>query len=58
MGYADIIATEAQTLPPQKQAEIVDFIAFLKTQSGSSERAQGLETATEIEAFFAAFMLV
>jgi hypothetical protein len=55
MGYADIIAREAQTLPPQRQVEILDFIAFLKTRSGSPERAQGLETADEIEAFFRSF---
>jgi hypothetical protein len=55
MGYAEIIAREAQSLPPQKQAEILDFIAFLKTRPGSPERAQGLETADEIEAFFRSF---
>lgn len=55
MGYADIIAREAQTLPPQKQAEILDFIAFLRARSASPERAQGLETADEIEAFFRSF---
>ncbi len=30
MGYADIIAREAETLPLEKQVEILDFIAFLK----------------------------
>lgn len=55
MGYADIIAREVQTLPPQKQAEILDFIAFIKARVGSHERAHGLETADEIEAFFRSF---
>ena len=55
MGLAEIIAREALTLPPQKQAEILDFIAFLKTRSGSLEPAHGLETADEIEAFFRSF---
>ncbi len=57
MGYADIIAREAQTLPPQKQAEILDFIAFLKTRTGVPERVHGLETADEIEAFFRSFQV-
>ena len=32
MGYADVIAREAETLPLEKQAEILDFIAFLKAR--------------------------
>ena len=57
MGYAEIIAREAQTLPPQKQAEILDFIAFLKTRTGSPEPTQCLKTADEIEAFFRSFQV-
>jgi hypothetical protein len=30
VGYSDIIAREAETLAPEKQVEILDFIAFLK----------------------------
>jgi len=33
MGYSDIIAREAETLSPEKQAEILDFIAFLSRTS-------------------------
>lgn len=57
MGYADIIAREAQTLPPQKQAEILDFIAFLKARSASPVHAQTLQTADEIEEFFRSFQV-
>jgi hypothetical protein len=32
MGYADVIAREAETLPLEKQTEILDFIAFLKAR--------------------------
>jgi len=31
MGNAELIAQEAMALPAQRQAEILDFIAFLKT---------------------------
>ena len=32
MGYTDIIAREADGLPPEKQAEVLDFIEFLKAR--------------------------
>jgi len=58
MGYSDIIAREAETLPLEKQVEILDFIAFLKTRKSPVEsalRAEPLKTAVEIEAFFRSF---
>jgi hypothetical protein len=56
MGYAEIIAREAETLPPEKQAEILDFIAFLKMrQSPSSGLDSFPKTVGEIEAFFRSF---
>jgi len=55
MGYADIIAHEAETLPPEKQAEILDFIAFLKMRHSPSDFVSAPKTASEIEAFFRSF---
>ena len=52
MGYADMIAREAETLPLEKQAEILDFIAFLKTRQLATELAIAPKTASEIEALF------
>lgn len=55
MRYAEIIAREAQTLPPQKQAEILDFIGFLKTRQLPCETVTVSKTADEVEAFFRSF---
>jgi len=57
MGYADLIAQEAMTLPEQRQAEILDFIAFLKTRESVPAQMLGnsLKTVNEIEAFFHSF---
>ena len=55
MGYTDIIAREAETLPPEKQAEVLDFIAFLKVRQAPLERAPAPRTAEEIESFFRSF---
>lgn len=55
MGYADIIAREAETLPPEKQVEILDFIAFLKVWQLPAEPASAPKTAGEIETFFRSF---
>lgn len=55
MGYSDIIAHEAETLPPEKQVEILDFIAFLKARYLSAELASVPKTAEEIETFFRSF---
>ena len=60
MGYSDIIAREAETLPVDKQVEILDFIAFLKTRKVQTEIASAPtrpQTAGEVEAFFRSFDL-
>ena len=55
MGYADIIAREAETLPPEKQAEVLDFIAFLKVRQAPLGLASVPKTVEEIESFFRSF---
>ena len=55
MGYSDIIAREAETLPLEKQAEILDFIAFLKIRQFPSALASAPKTVEEIETFFRSF---
>jgi len=59
MGYADLIAKEALALSEQRQAEILDFIAFLKTREAAPPRvpASSSKTVGEIEAFFHSFMV-
>ena len=52
MQYADIIAREADSLPVEKQAKVLDFIEFLKARQS---RAATPMTTTEIEAFFRSF---
>jgi len=55
MGYSDIIAHEAETLPPEKQVEILDFIAFLKLRQLTPKFAATPKTAAEVETFFRSF---
>ncbi len=55
MQYADIIAREADSLPLTKQAEVLDFIKFLKARQGRAEDISTPRTAEEIEAFFRSF---
>lgn len=55
MGYADIIAREANSLPAEQQAEVLDFIEFLKTRQHREEGAAVPMTAGEIERFFRSF---
>ncbi len=56
MGYSDIIAREAETLPVDKQVEILDFIAFLKTRQVQTETTPAHpKTAGEVETFFRSF---
>ena len=55
MEYSDIIAREADGLPPEKQAEVLDFIAFLKTRQPAIGGAAIPRTQEEIEAFFRSF---
>jgi Ca2+-binding EF-hand superfamily protein len=55
MQYADIIAREANSLPLAKQAEVLDFIEFLKVQQSRAEESSPPKTTEEIEAFFRSF---
>ena len=54
MQYADIIAREADSLPLEKQAEVLDFIEFLKVKQNRLGVASPM-TTKEIEAFFRSF---
>ena len=54
MQYADIIAREADSLPLEKQAEVLDFIEFLKVKQSRLGPASPM-TTQEIEAFFRSF---
>lgn len=55
MQYADIIAREADLLPLEKQAEVLDFIEFLKLKQSRAGEASVPMTTAEIEAFFRSF---
>lgn len=55
MGYADIIAREADSLPLEKQAEVLDFIEFLKDKQSREKSTAIPRTTEEIEAFFRSF---
>lgn len=55
MGYSDIISREVETLPPEKQVEILDFIAFLKLRQLPADLASTPKTVGEIEHFFRNF---
>lgn len=33
MGYAELIQERLQTLPPDKQAEVYDFVMFIATRN-------------------------
>lgn len=55
MQYADIIAREADSLPLEKQAEVLDFIEFLKVKQSRAGDTSIPMTAEEIEAFFRSF---
>lgn len=55
MQYADIIAREADSLPLEKQAEVLDFIEFLKVKQSRAEDFSPPRTTEEIEAFFRSF---
>lgn len=55
MHYADIIAREADLLPLAKQAEVLDFIEFLKVKPSRAKDTSTPRTNEEIEAFFRSF---
>ena len=48
MGYADIIAWEADSLPLDKQAEVLDFIEFLKARQDREINTTTPRTPEEI----------
>jgi hypothetical protein len=48
MESPDIIASEAETLFPEKQVEILDFIAFLKVRQLPAEIVSGTSKGTSI----------
>ncbi len=55
MHYADIIAREADSLSLEKQAEVLDFIEFLKDRQSRAGETSIPMTTEEIEAFFRSF---
>ncbi|MGR8934502.1 MAG: hypothetical protein ACU837_08970 [Gammaproteobacteria bacterium] len=55
MGYAEMIAHEAETLTTDKQIEILNFIAFLKTRNAFSAIQAQTKTAEDIETFFKSY---
>lgn len=55
MQYADIIAREADLLPLAKQAEVLDFIEFLKSKQNRAKDTSTPRTTEEIAAFFRSF---
>jgi len=52
MEYADIIAREADTLPVDKQAEVLDFIEFLKARQSRESDATSFMTSAANRSFF------
>jgi hypothetical protein len=57
MQYADIIAREADSLPLEKQVEVLNFIEFLKIKQSRMEKTSPPKTAEEIETFFRSFKI-
>lgn len=55
MQYADIIAREADSLPVEKQAELLDFIELLKVRQSREMAASTPRTTDEIDAFFRSY---
>jgi Protein of unknown function (DUF2281) len=55
MEYTEMIAQGADSLPPEKQAEVLDFIEFLKAKQSRAEQTSAPKTAEEIAAFFRSF---
>ena len=55
MQYAGIIARKADSLPLEKQAEVLDFIEFIKVKQSRAEDSSTPKTAGGIEAFFCSF---
>ena len=55
MEYANIIAKEANSLSLEKQAEVLDFIEFLKVKQSRANDGSTPRTPAQIEAFFRSF---
>ncbi len=58
MEYSDLIAHEIESLPLDKQVEILDFIAFLKARQSPADLAsepKAPKNAGEVESFFRSF---
>lgn len=55
MQYVDIIAREADLLPLEKQAEVLDFIEFLKSRQSRMADTSIPRTIEEIATFFRSF---
>jgi hypothetical protein len=56
MEYVDIIAREADFLPSEKQAEVLDFIAFLKMRQSRTEEFRLPKRLWRLRHFSAASM--
>jgi hypothetical protein len=55
MEYADFIAKEVASLPTERQAQVLDFIKFLKLKRNATDELSVPRTSNEIEAFFRSF---
>ncbi|MDP2752224.1 MAG: hypothetical protein Q8O31_06430 [Rhodocyclaceae bacterium] len=55
MQYADIIAMEIQSFTYERQAEVLDFVEFLKVKQSRTLDTSTPKTVEEIEAFFRSF---
>ncbi|MEI6790115.1 MAG: hypothetical protein WCK42_02920 [Myxococcaceae bacterium] len=49
MRHLEIIAHEAESLPIERQAEVLDFIAFLKMRQSSQEPSNSKNTPPRIK---------
>lgn len=55
MGYTDIIARKGDGLPPEKQAQVIDFIESFKERQSRAGGTSASRTPEEIEALFRSF---
>lgn len=59
MSYADLIAKEIETLSPEKQARVLDFVAVLKAQQSLTAlpelSAEQKRRRDALAAFFSSF---
>lgn len=55
MEYTKMITQGADSLHPEKQAEVLDFIEFLKAKQSRAEQTVAPKTVKEIAAFFRSF---